>query len=164
MKDWYREYRCLFLRTRFIGAVGSIVLVLMILGELTGLQYAISVYEAPKLPDAIWWNLFATVFLACGLMSTLLLRLIVLLRGTRDEWLFLTTWLVCAGLFVFYISFLLEPPSSQVCSPEGICRQIYHSQRTDRIALAAGVFLPASLFRFLITGALAFLNLKSKLK
>lgn len=164
MKEWYREYRRLLRRTRAISVVGPILLILMILGELMALQFAISVHEQPRLPDDIWWDVCNTVVFAGLLVGILTFRAVLLFRENQKEWLNLTAWLVCAALFVAYFVFMVESPSTNACSPDGTCFQIYSIQRTDRIGLAAIVFFLGSLVRFFVTAVWAQLNLSSKLQ
>jgi hypothetical protein len=159
MKEWFQEYRRLFVQSRMIGIIGSVFVIVLILGELAALQHAIEMYEEPILPDTIWWNVFKILVVAILLIVSQLLRSFVLFRRSYS-WVLFGTWILSAGLFIAYFVFLLEPPLT--CSPDGMC--FYHSQRRDNIGLAAIVFFGASFVRSVATGALAYLNVSSKLK
>ncbi len=164
MNAWYHEYRRLFLTTRFIGIVASIILIALIFREILAVQHAIAIYEEPMLSDGVWWQSFRSYAFAGSLILALFLRGTFLIQSKyRSDWLFPISWLIPAGLFIAY-SFSIEPSSTYVCNEDGICYGIYSTQHTDWTAIAASFFFPASLFRFIATGALAFLNLKFKLK
>ena len=161
---FFEEYRRLFLMSRYIGIIGSVLLIGLIFQELIALQYAVSIYEGPSLSNTIWWQAFRSFAFGGSLIATLAVRTVILFRGTNSEGrLFVSTWLLPAGLFLAY-AFSIEPSSTFVCDERGICRGIYSTQPTDWIAMPALLFFPASLIRFLTIAAPALFNVSLRLK
>jgi hypothetical protein len=156
------EYKSLMIKTRFLGIVGSFGLLIVVMAELSEVEWNSSL-------NYRWVDvgLFVTS-LSVGLV--LLIRIFLLLRG--NSWPYSIhsgTWIVVLTILILFTIlwvYATTPVPDTVCEPQPdkVCYSILVSYRQSPLATSALPFLIVSVVRSMLTLTVAKVLLTKRIK
>jgi hypothetical protein len=152
----------MMIKTRFVGIVGSIGLLILVLAEVSLVDWNQAVDYSP-----VELGLILTSF-SLGLI--LLIRIFLLVRGKSWSYslqsvtwaLVLTLLILFSVLWVYATSPIPDPPCEP--QPDKICFTFHVLYRQSPLAISAFYFLGVSIVRSLSTMIFALLLVKKRLK
>jgi hypothetical protein len=163
------EYCRLMTRTRWLGIMAALGLLVLVLGEIVGELQAVALAERPS-SLALNFEVLVSFFCSGLLIAVLSLRSWLLLNYSGKSYsLQLGSWVaVVVPLigFFFLWTYDASPSPAAPCIPEPgkVCFGIYDMTRTSNLVIATPIFIALSAVRSLITLAVAYWHISKKLK
>lgn len=163
MKIWFEQYKDAMHKSRLIGIVAALLIVLCVVREVSRFFTALSIHEELIAVAVIRKELCLIGFAV--LVSIVALWRVVILAWSRSHsyvWQILSWWLLVLGLSS-YIWLAAPANPSSVCDENGVCFGIYDMRNyTNFVAISGLLFILLSLFRFLAT--VAYVVTRNRLK
>jgi len=155
-KNWYKKYAYLMYRTRYVGIVVSVIIVLLaILGiwNTIDLTYKMGSEVSPELAFHIKRTFAGDIFV--GVVFAIRGMALWNFKKLRYPVLIILFWICVAGVFTdIYLD--LPFSSGGHCNGEGVCYAIYDiSTVTNPLNFAGSMFVVGSFVRIAITSILA---------